>query len=98
MKLSSRFEEALVYANKIHEGQTRKRSAVPFVSHLLGVTSLALEYGANEDEAIAALLHDAAEDAGGEERLSDIHERFGAAVADMVRDCSDTLAMPKPPW
>ncbi len=98
MTLSPRFEEALVYATKIHAGQMRKGSAVPFVSHLLGVASLALEYGANEDEAIAVLLHDAAEDAGGEERLLDIRDRFGAAVAGMVRDCSDTLATPKPPW
>jgi (p)ppGpp synthase/HD superfamily hydrolase len=98
MLLSPRFEQALVYAVAIHAGQTRKASEVPFISHLLGVTSLALEYGANEDEAIAALLHDAAEDAGGEGRLADIRMRFGDAVASMVSDCTDTCESPKPSW
>ncbi|HEY4311836.1 MAG TPA: HD domain-containing protein [Pirellulales bacterium] len=98
MMLSPRFEQALVYATTIHAGQTRKASEVPFISHLLGVASLALEFGANEDEAIAALLHDAVEDAGGEPRLADIRVRFGTAVAEMVKDCTDTSATPKPPW
>ncbi|HVU87941.1 MAG TPA: HD domain-containing protein [Pirellulales bacterium] len=98
MLLSSRFDQALLYAVAIHAGQTRKASEVPFIAHLLGVTSLALEYGANEDQAIAALLHDAAEDAGGEGRLADIRVRFGEAVAGMVRDCTDTCESPKPAW
>jgi GTP pyrophosphokinase len=98
MMLSPRFEQALAYATTIHAGQTRKASEVPFISHLLGVASLALEFGANEDEAIAALLHDAVEDAGGEPRLADIRVRFGTDVASMVKDCTDTSATPKPPW
>ena len=65
---------------------------------MLAVASLALEHGANEDEAIAALFHDAAEDAGGEGRLADIRVRFGSAVADIVDGCTDTYETPKPPW
>ncbi len=62
------------------------------------VASIALEYGASEDEAIAALLHDAGEDAGGSGRINDIRLRFGDAVADIVQGCTDTVATPKPPW
>ena len=65
MILSARFEEALVYAAIVHAGQQRKGTKIPYLAHLLGVASIALEYGANEDEAIAALLHDSVEDAGG---------------------------------
>ena len=76
----------------------RKGSAVPYVSHLLGVASIALENGADEDQAIAALLHDAVEDQGGAERLVDIRARFGDRVARMVDHCTDTDQEPKPPW
>ena len=62
---SAHFGEALAYANELHAGQTRKGTPIPYISHLLGVASLAFEYGADEDEAIAALLHDAVEDQGG---------------------------------
>jgi len=98
MRLSIRFEDALVYAHAVHADQTRKGSAVPYIAHLLGVTSLALEYGADEDQAIGALLHDAAEDAGGEARLADIRARFGDTVAQIVSECTDTCETPKPPW
>jgi GTP pyrophosphokinase len=98
MNLTSRFEEALVYAMAAHAGQMRKATEIPYLTHLLGVASIALEYGANEDEAIAALLHDAVEDAGGAERLEDIRRRFGEAVAKIVDECSDTDEIPKPPW
>ena len=98
MKLTVRFADALVYAHEAHADQTRKGSAVPYIAHLLGVTSLALEYGADEDQAIGALLHDAAEDAGGEVRLADIRARFGDVVAQIVSDCTDTCETPKPPW
>jgi (p)ppGpp synthase/HD superfamily hydrolase len=98
MPLSPRFEQALTYAAQVHSGQTRKGSDVPFIAHLLAVASLALEYGADEDQAIAALLHDAAEDAGGERRLADIRARFGSKVADIVDGCTDTYETPKPPW
>src|SRR5262245_16489200 len=96
MKLSSRFEQALQYAFVAHAGQMRKASGVPYVAHLLGVASIALEYGANKDEAIGALLHDAAEDAGGRGRLDDIRQKFGEAVADIVEGCTDTFETPKP--
>lgn len=71
---------------------------MPYVAHLLSVTGLVLEYGGDEDEAIAALLHDAAEDQGGEATLAEIRNRFGARVAEIVAACSDTLDDPKPPW
>ena len=96
--LSDRFREALVYADEAHEGQTKKGGDVPYVSHLLAVTAMVLETGGDEDEAIAALLHDAAEDQGGSERLDDIRTRFGDRVAEIVEACSDTLDDPKPPW
>jgi (p)ppGpp synthase/HD superfamily hydrolase len=95
--LSERFERALQYASVIHAGQFRKGTGIPYISHLLGVTSIALEYGANEDEAIAALLHDAGEDAGGKGRIVDIRVRWGDKVATIVEGCSDTLVTPKPP-
>jgi GTP pyrophosphokinase len=97
-RLGSRFERALVYATRAHDGQLRKGSAVPYLAHLLGVASLALEHGATEEEAIAALLHDAVEDQGGDERLAEIAERFGPTVAAIVEACSDAQEQPKPPW
>jgi (p)ppGpp synthase/HD superfamily hydrolase len=98
MILSTRFEDALTYACTIHAGQTRKGTGVPYISHLLSVAALALEFGANEEEAIGALLHDAAEDAGGRGRLEDIRVRFGDKVADIVDGCTDTYDTPKPDW
>lgn len=98
MKLTSKFEEALKYAASIHSEQMRKGTDIPYVSHLLGVASIALEYGANEDEAIGALLHDAGEDAGGKPRIDDIQLKFGKAVAEIVLGCTDTLETPKPDW
>ena len=98
MHLSPRFEQAIHYATLIHAGQKRKGTQIPYLAHLLGVVSIALEYGASEDEAIGALLHDAGEDAGGNERIEDIRCRFGDAVADIVQGCTDTVIIPKPPW
>lgn len=98
MKLSAKFEKALVYATRAHGGQLRKKTRIPYVAHILGVTAIALEHGATEEEAIAALLHDAVEDAGGAPRLKDIECRFGKAVAGIVAGCTDTDQAPKPPW
>ena len=98
MTLSPRFEQALTYASIVHAGQMRKASFVPYLSHLLSVTGLVLEYGGDEEEAIAALLHDAVEDAGGQGRLADIRQRFGDRVAEIVLGCTDTDTTPKPPW
>jgi len=94
----SQFEQALHYAVLIHAGQTRKGTDVPYIAHLLGVTSIAFEYGATEAEAIGALLHDAGEDAGGRGRIQDIRQRFGNAVAEIVQGCTDSEVVPKPEW
>ena len=94
--LSTRFDNALAYASMIHRIQVRKGSGIPYISHLLGVASITLEFGGNEDQAIAALLHDAAEDQGGEVRLHDIKITFGENVEKIVRDCSDSLGAEKP--
>jgi (p)ppGpp synthase/HD superfamily hydrolase len=96
--LTLRFDEALGYASRIHRGQRRKGTATPYVSHLLAVSSLTLEHGGDEEQAIAALLHDAAEDQGGAARLADIRRRFGDGVAAIVADCTDAWLDPKPPW
>lgn len=93
-----RFGEALLWTHELHAGQTRKASGVPYISHLLAVVSLVIESGGNENEAIAALLHDAAEDCGGLSTLEQIRLRFGSEVAEVVRGCSDSLEQPKPPW
>jgi (p)ppGpp synthase/HD superfamily hydrolase len=93
-----RLADALAYAAHAHAGQLRKGTQIPYVSHLLAVCALVLEDGGSEDEAIAALLHDVAEDQGGEERLADVRERFGEGVAAIVAACSDTFASPKPEW
>lgn len=98
MNLTPKFEQALHYAVLVHAGQLRKETEIPYLAHLLGVASIALEYGANEDEAIGALLHDAGEDAGGDGRIADIRQRFGDAVADIVQGCTDTVTQPKPDW
>jgi GTP pyrophosphokinase len=96
--LTNRFDEALHCAADWHRSQRRKGTTIPYISHLLSVAGLALEYGATEDEAIGALLHDAVEDAGGAPRLAEIRERFGPHVARLVADCTDTDVKPKPPW
>ncbi len=96
--LSERFTEALTYANHLHAKQIRKGSGVPYIAHLLGVASIALEYGAKEDEAIAALLHDAIEDQGGDVTRQEIRRRFGDTVTEIVDGCTDSETIPKPPW
>jgi (p)ppGpp synthase/HD superfamily hydrolase len=89
--LTDRFDRALLYATHVHGGQVCKATPVPYIAHLLAVAATVLEYEGSEDMAIAALLHDAVEDQGGEPRLSDIRNRFGDRVADIVRSCSDTV-------
>ena len=96
--LTDRFSDALVYAAFKHATQRKKGSNVPYLAHLLGVASIALEYGADEDEAIGALLHDVVEDQGGKAAAEEIRLRFGSVVADIVVACSDTDVVPKPPW
>jgi GTP pyrophosphokinase len=98
MQMTPRFASALVYACEVQAGQLRKGTEIPYISHVLGVTSIALEYGATEDEAIGALLHDAAEDAGGAPVIEEIRSRCGSDVAAIVAGCSDTFEKPKPSW
>ena len=89
--LSVRFEDALVYACQVHAAQRRKGTEIPYISHLLAVAATVIEMGGDEDLAIAALLHDCAEDQGGRNRLKDISQRFGNRVASVVEGCSDSL-------
>jgi (p)ppGpp synthase/HD superfamily hydrolase len=96
--LTARFDDAFRYAHDVHAAQTRKGSAAPYIGHLMGVASIVLDDGGSEDEAIGALLHDAAEDHGGRTRLDDIRSRFGDAVARIVEDCTDSWETPKRPW
>ena len=98
MKLSRRFEDALTYATRLHAGQIRKGTTIPYIAHLLAVTSIVLEQGGNEDEAIAALLHDAIEDQGGASTREEIRRRFGETVVEIVNGCTDAEVVPKPPW
>lgn len=98
MTLSARFEEALVYAARLHAGQARKGTSIPYIAHLLAVAAIVLEHDGNEDEAIAALLHDAIEDQGGAATRAEIRRRFGETVVQIVDGCSDAETMPKPPW
>jgi (p)ppGpp synthase/HD superfamily hydrolase len=96
--LGVRLDRAFRYAAKMHKGQARKQTAVPYLSHLMGVTSLVLESGGDEDLAIAALLHDVVEDCGGMPRLREIRRTFGPRVAKIVEGCTDSFVEPKLPW
>ncbi len=96
--LSERYDEALVFAHQLHRQQKRKGGTVPYIAHLLAVSALVLEHGGDEDQAIAALLHDAIEDQGGDATRQEIRRRFGRRVAALVDDCTDTDQIPKPPW
>ncbi len=96
--LGPRLQSAFRYAAEKHDGQTRKQSAVPYLSHLMAVASLVLEAGGDEDMAIAALLHDVVEDCGGMPRLREIRKQFGPRVAKIVEGCTDSFGEPKPEW
>ena len=96
--LGPRLQRAFRYAAEKHAGQTRKQTAVPYLSHLMAVASLALEAGGDEDMAIAALLHDVVEDCGGMPRLREIRKQFGPRVAKIVEGCTDSFVEPKPEW
>jgi GTP pyrophosphokinase len=101
MQLSERFREAVGYAAEVHAGQVRKGTGSPYVTHLLEVAALVLQYGGTETEAIGALLHDAVEDRGGLPRLHEIRGRFGDEVAAIVEGCSDSFVEDptrKAPW
>jgi (p)ppGpp synthase/HD superfamily hydrolase len=95
---SPRFRKALNYAARVHARQIRKKTGRPYIGHLMSVAAIVIEYGGDEEMAIAALLHDAVEDHGGLPRLREIRKRFGKRVAHIVDGCTDSYAKPKPPW
>ena len=95
---SIRFHEALIYATQTHALQFRKGTNIPYVSHLYAVAGLVMECGGDDDEVIAAFLHDAVEDQGGKKRLKEIQQNFGDRVADIVHGCSEIHTAPKPLW
>src|ERR671932_1976061 len=98
LSYGEKFEKALLYAARLHRDQTRKGTGTPYITHLLAVAAIVGENGGTEDEVVAALLHDAPEDQGGEERLEDTRVRFGEEVAEIVDGCVDTYENPKPAW
>jgi (p)ppGpp synthase/HD superfamily hydrolase len=98
VKLGPRFLRAFRFAAEKHAKQTRKASTIPYIAHLMGVASLVLEAGGDEDLAIAALLHDVVEDCGGMPMLKEVRRRFGNRVAKVVDGCTDADTDPKPPW
>jgi (p)ppGpp synthase/HD superfamily hydrolase len=98
VKLGPRFLKAFQFAAEKHSRQTRKASTIPYIAHLMGVASLVLEAGGDEDLAIGALLHDVVEDCGGAPMLKEVRRRFGTRVAKIVDGCTDTDVYPKPPW
>ncbi len=98
VKLGPRFLRAFNFAAEKHKGQSRKTTTVPYIAHLMGVASLALEFGGDEEIAIAALLHDVVEDCGGAPMLKEVKRRFGSRVAKIVDGCTDSDTDPKPPW
>jgi (p)ppGpp synthase/HD superfamily hydrolase len=87
-----------MFASELHRKQLRKETTIPYISHLLAVCGLVIECGGTEDQAIAALLHDAVEDQGGQPTLAKIKSRYGDVVAEIVSDCTDAWTDPKPPW
>jgi (p)ppGpp synthase/HD superfamily hydrolase len=99
--LTWRFDAALQFASALHHKQIRKSTSIPYIAHLMSVCALVLEAGGNEDQAIAALLHDAVEDQGGQSTLDTIGHLFGETVADAVKSCSDSMVsdpIKKLPW
>jgi (p)ppGpp synthase/HD superfamily hydrolase len=98
VKLGPRFLKGFLFAAEKHAGQTRKTTTIPYIAHLMGVASLVLEFGGDEDMAIAALLHDVVEDCGGAPMLKEVRRRFGSRVAKIVDGCTDSDIDPKPPW
>ena len=92
-----RLASAFTFAARVHGEQVRKQTKIPYTSHLMAVSALVMEYGGDEDQAIAGLLHDVIEDCGAEHEPT-IRELFGDRVAMIVRACTDADVTPKPPW
>ena len=100
-QLTEKFTKAFDYARQLHASDVRKGTEIPYLAHVIAVASIVLENGGTEDQAIAALLHDAGEDHGGHARIDDIRGKFGNTVADIVAACSDDLpaeGATKRPW
>ncbi|MEO1428355.1 MAG: HD domain-containing protein [Cyanobacteria bacterium J06633_8] len=97
-KLTTKFEQALIYATQLHANQTRKVDKIPYISHLMSVSALILEAGGSEDEAIAGLLHDAIEDQGGKATREQIRDKFGEQIVEIIDGCTESDITPKPPW
>jgi (p)ppGpp synthase/HD superfamily hydrolase len=98
--LTDKIAKALALAVEAHDGQKRKGTSIPYIAHPMGVASIALDHGADEEQAMAALLHDAVED-GGAEYAERIRTKFGERVADIVAGCTDGVPDAsgiKPPW
>jgi (p)ppGpp synthase/HD superfamily hydrolase len=96
--LGDRFETALIMAHRLHRSQERKGSPVPYISHLMSVSALVIEEGGSEDEAIAALLHDAIEDQGGSGTRDLLRVTFGDRVCAIIEGCTESEVQPKPAW
>jgi (p)ppGpp synthase/HD superfamily hydrolase len=99
--LTERFADALTFAEMAHREQRRKGNDIPYVAHVLAVAATVLEWGGDEDTAIAALLHDAVEDQGGEPMAKEIRQRFGDRVVELVLHCTDSTSTDpatKAPW
>lgn len=96
--LTQRFEFASAFAFTLHDGQRRKGNGVPYYAHLMAVAATVLDFGGDEDTAIAAMLHDAVEDQGGARTLTEIEARYGERIAAIVLAVSDCVGEPKPPW
>ncbi len=96
--LPEKYIQALIYAAELHSDQYRKGSNVPYLTHLMTVSSYVFEYGGTVDQAIAGLLHDAIEDQSHKTSYGEIENRFGVEVSDIVRACTDAEISPKPPW
>lgn len=96
--LTHRYDDALAYASRLHRSQTRKGTGIPYIAHLLSVSAFVLEYGGDEDQAIAGLLHDAVEDQGGLKTATEIEALFGGRIERIVLECSDSDGGDKAPW
>ena len=97
--LTARLTDAFDYTRALHANQVRKGTTVPYIAHLLGVAALVIDHGGDEDQAMAALLHDAIEDQGrGGRTRAEIEAKFGVRVARIVEGCTDADKIPKPPW
>ena len=96
MKYTSKFKEAFEFAFDRHDGQVRKGTELPYITHPMAVAAIAAEYGGDEQQVIAALLHDVIEDT--ETTAEEVQSLFGEKVAKIVVDLTDTDQTPKPPW